>query len=77
MADEETGEVEWTGVARIDPATVLVVGDDAVTAAELARWVRRHRERETVDWAPSWKWDAATIALLVVTCVLTAYLAVR
>lgn len=47
--NEEDGETLWTGYARVDPAAVFVVGEDVATAADLVRWVRWHRERET-DW---------------------------
>lgn len=72
--DEETGEIEWTGCARVDPAAVFVVGEVAVTAAELARWVQRHKEWET-DWRPSWRFDLAMLGVCVVGCVSIVYLA--
>lgn len=36
----------WAGVAHVDPAAVFVVGGEAASAAELARWVRYARMRE-------------------------------
>lgn len=79
MADEERcDEVEWTGFARIDPAAVFVVGEVAATAADLARWVRYHRERETGEWDWTHKWwlDVALTGAVLVECAVIVWLAV-
>ena len=63
-------EVVWGGAARVDPAAVFVVGDVAVTAADLARWVRWHREKETLDW--DWtrtRWADVVLGCAVLVCV--------
>lgn len=53
MASMECGDrvddVEWSGVVRVDPAAVVVVGSVAANAAELARWIARQREEETEE----------------------------
>lgn len=72
--DEEIDDVTWTGCARVDPAAVFVVGDVAVTAAELARWVKRQKEQET-NWMPSWQFDALLLGVIALSCVSLVYLA--